>query len=249
MQFILETKILAMAVGYIVFVLSASIHEYSHARAAFNLGDQTALNLGRLTINPLKHIHILGTVIVPIIAGITGLPVIGWMKPVPTNPNNYRSNKERGMAITAFAGPLSNFTISLIAFILIKIITMPVSFGGQTPKIPLLHGLLAITNNEMIIKMFSPLLSIIAVILFYAYILNIFLMAFNLLPFPPLDGGWILRYLLPQKSKLIYDKVYPFGMIILYAMMFFGLFRIILSPIQKGVFSLLGSSLPILFTY
>lgn len=249
MQFILENKILSMALGYIIFVLSASIHEYSHARSAFSLGDQTALNAGRLTVNPLKHIDILGTVILPIMASITGLPVIGWMKPVPTNPNNYRGSRERGMAITAFAGPLSNFSLSLIAFILIKIITMPVTLGEQTAKMPLLYSLLAQTNSEAVIRILAPLVSIIAVMLFYFYMINIFLMVFNLLPFPPLDGGWILRYLLPQNAKRVYDKVYPFGFVILYAMMFFGLFRMILRPIQTGIFELLGNSLPILFSY
>ncbi len=249
MQFILENKILSMALGYVVFVLSASIHEYSHARSAFGLGDQTALNMGRLTMNPLKHIDVLGTVILPILAGLTGLPVIGWMKPVPTNPNNYRGNKERGMAITAFAGPLSNFSLSLLAFVIIKIITMPIALGEQTTKMPLLYSLLAQTNNEAMIKIFAPLLSIIAAMLFYFYMINIFLMVFNLLPFPPLDGGWILRYLLPQNGKRVYDKIYPFGFVILYAMMFLGLFRMILRPIQMGIFQLLGTSLPILFSY
>ncbi len=250
MQFILEHKILAVAIQYIAFVISASIHEYSHARAAFSLGDQTALNMGRITINPLAHIDILGTVVLPIVAGLTGIPVIGWMKPVPTNPNNYRGNKERGMAITSFAGPLSNFSLSLLAFLLIKIITMRVNIGGQVGELPLLYNILILTNSNVLIKILAPLVSIIAALLFYFYMINIVLMLFNLLPFPPLDGGWVLRYLLPQSGKRIYDKVYPFGFVILYAMMFLGIFRLILSPIQAALFGLLGNnSLAILFSY
>ncbi len=249
MQYIFENKILTILIGYVVFIISGTIHEYSHARVAYKLGDNTAMSLGRLTLNPLAHMDILGTVILPILAGLTGIPVIGWMKAVPTNPMNYKKNREQGMAIVSFAGPFSNFTLSAIAFILIKIITFPISINYGENIMPLAYYLISLTGSSTTINILAPLLSIIAALLFYFYIINIMLMVFNLLPFPPLDGGWILRYILPISGKIIYDKVYPFGFIILYALMFFGILRLILRPLQSLIMNLLGMSLPILFSF
>lgn len=243
---IIDNKIMAGIITYIVFILSATIHEYSHGKSAFALGDYTAASMGRLTLNPLAHIDILGTVILPLIAIFTNIPVIGFMKPVPINPYNFKK-MERGQAIVSFAGPFSNFTLSLIAFILIKIITFPMA-AGINMKMPLMHYLITLTANDTVITIFTPLASIVATFLFYFYFINITLMCFNLLPFPPLDGGWILRYFLPYKGKQFYDKIYPYGFVILYAMLFFGVFRLVLLPIQSFTTMILGNSLFMLFT-
>lgn len=227
-------------ISYVVFIISASMHEYSHAKSAYLFGDRTAYMMGRLTLNPMAHIDVLGSVILPLLAAFTGIPVIGWMKAVPVNPYNFKKI-ERDQAIVSFAGPFSNLIIATIAFIIIKVLTMPVD------GIPIIYNILDFFNaNENPIILNA--ISVIITFLWMFYMLNIMLMLFNLMPFPPLDGGWILRFLLPQSGKRLYDKIYPYGFLILYALLFFGALRIVLGFIQNFSFSMLGSSLSIIFS-
>jgi len=236
---IITNRLAIGVISYCVFIISASTHEYSHARSAYQLGDRTAFGLGRLTLNPMAHIDILGSVILPIVAAFTGIPVIGWMKPVPVNPYNF-DNPEKGQAIVSFAGPFANLIIATFAFITMKILTL--NIGG----IPLIYTIITKLNigtNQIAMTAIAVMVSF----LWLFYLINLMLMFFNLLPFPPLDGGWILRFLLPVEGKSMYDKVYPYGFLILYALLFFGVFRIILGTIQNGAISMLGNSLSILF--
>ena len=149
----------------VVFILSLTVHEYAHARVAFFLGDDTASRHGRLTLNPIPHIDIIGTIILPIL-GSAGVPVIGWAKPVPVNPVRLtrRFSMRAGHAVVAAAGPLSNF---LLAFLCVAILA-------------LLQHLDLGTGSAV-----EPLLS-------YMLIANIGLAFFNLLPVPPLDGSRLM---------------------------------------------------------
>lgn len=237
---IITNKLVVGIISYCVFIISASTHEYSHARSAYKLGDLTAERLGRLTLNPLAHIDILGSVILPIMAAFTGIPVIGWMKAVPVNPYNFEK-PEKGQAIVSFAGPFANLIIATFAFFTIKLLTMNV---GGMPLIYKIITTLNIGQNELAMTVIAIIISF----LWLFYIINIMLMFFNLLPFPPLDGGWILRFLLPMEGKRVYDKIYPYGFLILYALLFFGLLRTVLRIMQGGALAMLGNSLDILFT-
>lgn len=230
-------------ISYVVFIISASTHEYSHAKTAYTFGDRTAMRLGRLTLNPLAHIDILGSVILPILAAITGIPMIGWMKAVPINPNNF-SNYERDQAIVSFAGPFANLIIAFIAFIIMKILTFNIDGTFVIYKLMIFLE----RNSNIAANIILNALPIVLSMLFMFYTINIMLMFFNLLPFPPLDGGWILRFFLSYKGKDTYDKIYPYGFLILYALLFFGILRTILSFIQTISHHILGKSIEIIFS-
>ena len=240
---IFSNKLYIGLISYMVFIISASTHEYSHARTAYTLGDTTAMNQGRLTLNPFAHIDIFGTVVLPLIAAVTGIPVIGWMKAVPVNPHNFR-NFEKDQALVSFAGPFANLIIASISFIIMKILTF--TSGGTFIIYKIMMFLEGHSNAVSDILLNA--LPIILTMLFMFYMINIMLMFFNLLPFPPLDGGWILRFFLSPKGKDTYDKIYPYGFLILYALLFFGILRTILAFIQTMSQHLLGNSINIIFS-
>ena len=169
-----------------IFLLSISVHEYSHAFFANKYGDDTAKKLGRLTLNPFKHIDLVGSVIMPLAAFASGFALIGWAKPVPVDRRNF-SDPLRDDAIVSLAGPLSNFIFSILLFVLF-LISVNI-FGEQN--------------------------LIISDLLWYGVFLNVFLFAFNLLPIPPLDGSHILFDLFPNKLIAKYLNLGLYGSLLL----------------------------------
>ncbi len=180
-------------VFYVILIFVITIHEWAHAWTAHKCGDDTARLMGRMTWNPLPHMSLIGTVIIPLVMILgpvfgLGLPgIIGWGKPVPVNPRNYR-NYVRDDVLVSIAGPISNIVITIVALLII-----------QT---------LSLTNTE---------LGNIAIqhILYPMAYLSFILAFFNMMPIPPLDGSHILRPLLGTKGREIFDKLSMYSMIIL----------------------------------
>jgi Zn-dependent protease len=200
-----------------VVLFAITIHEASHGWAAFKMGDPTAYHLGRITLNPLHHIDPIGTIILPLILIVMGAPPFGWAKPVPVNPLNLR-NPRRDHLIISAAGPLSNLTAALIAYVaiqLLKILDPNLLIGGG-------GGIHTISFG-------------IFLILYYIVVINIILAIFNLIPIPPLDGSGVLMGLLSDESAQKYEQIRPYGFLILIMLIMTGLIGRILGIILKIV--------------
>ena len=196
-------------VRFTALILSLSFHEAAHAWTANRLGDPTAKMLGRLTLNPIAHVDWIGTVLFPLVAMISNLPLIGWAKPVPVNGLNLRDPR-RDFAVVALAGPVSNVILAVGAAVLRMIA------GAIMP-----HDAFA---TELV--MFA---------LAYFIGLNVLLAVFNLIPVPPLDGGNVLLGVLPGAAARIYQQIRPLGFLILYALLLSGILWDIIGPINRIV--------------
>jgi Zn-dependent protease len=199
--------------GIASFIIAGSLHEYAHAFSAFVLGDDTARMNGRMTLNPAAHVDVWGTIVFPLIGAVSGLPVIGWMKPVPVNPNHFRK-PSRDDALCAFAGPFSNLLQASFIIIVIKLFQMIVYAAGLSSNIVM------ITIYEFLMIYFTT---------------NICLMIFNLFPIPPLDGSWILRHFIPDEWKDRFDSFSRYGFIILYLLVVSRAFSILFNPLVDTV--------------
>ena len=192
----------------VVLVMSLSFHEAAHAWTADRLGDPTARQLGRLTLNPLAHIDWIGTVLFPLIAMLSNLPLIGWAKPVPVNPHNLRSPR-RDFAIVALAGPVSNLILAVGAAGVLML-WPGARDGTSVGTIPV--AVLTIT-----------------------VVLNVLLAIFNLIPVPPLDGGNVLAGVVAEPIARLIDRIRPYGFLVLYALIFFHALDRFLWPIQDAI--------------
>jgi Zn-dependent protease len=188
----------------IVFLFAISIHESAHAFTAWRCGDPTARMLGRVSLNPIRHIDPFGTVILPLLAMITHFPVIGWAKPTPVDPRNFR-HPIRDDIFTAVAGPISNFLAATAAVILMAIIGYSSAEGRGVIR-NLSHGFVSDTNSTLM-----PL----ALLLYEGMQINVLLGVFNLIPVPPLDGSHVVRHVLSDSARQVYDRVGMIGLLIL----------------------------------
>lgn len=189
--------------------MSLSFHEAAHAFAADRLGDPTARQLGRLTLNPLAHIDWIGTVLFPLIAMSSGVPLIGWAKPVPVDMRNLREPR-RDFALVALAGPVSNVILATVAALVFE------AFMASTTE----PGVIAQT-------------------LFMAVVMNVMLAVFNMFPIPPLDGGNVLMGLVPYQVARSINWLRPYGFFIIYALMLTGVLSAIMRPVQQFLLSFL----------
>jgi Zn-dependent protease len=193
---------IAVAISFGVLLLSLTIHEAAHAWTADKLGDPTARSLGRVSLNPLVHIDWIGTVLLPLIAVVSNLPLIGWAKPVPVMIRNLR-HPRRDFMIVAAAGPISNL-LQAVVFALVLRLVSPADDpdgGGLLPRV-----------------------------LELAVYINLLLAFFNLIPVPPLDGGNVMLGLLPPRLAAGYSQLRDYGFIILYALMFTGMASAFIGP-------------------
>lgn len=203
--------ILTAAVSLVAFIFSVIVHENAHGLAAERFGDTTARDLGRITMNPIPHIDPIGSLLLPIAAFVSGVPFLGWAKPVPVNPANLR-NPVVHNAYVAAAGPASNFLLALAAALLWIVV------GVAFKYVP---GLAE--NGARSLLFFNTLCSSLIT-------LNCVLAIFNLLPIPPLDGHWIMMRYLPPGPREALASVGRWGFFILIALLWSGLLWRIIGP-------------------
>jgi len=188
----------------VVLMFSIVVHEVSHGYVALRRGDTTARDAGRLTLNPLPHVDIFGTIILPLILMITSAGFLfGFAKPVPINPRMLRDPK-KDMALIGAAGPFSNIVLAVIAGIIFRI-TQPI-----------------MGDNNLLVQTLG-----------YAAVINVILAVFNLIPIPPLDGSRIIMGLLPTDLAVKYIKLERYGMFIIFGLIMLGAFNIFLMPIVR----------------
>jgi len=201
-------------IEFLILLISLTVHEAAHAWSADRLGDPTARLLGRVSLNPAVHVDPIGTIVFPLIAIVTGVPVLGWAKPVPVNTRNLRGHWKRKYMFVAAAGPASNLVLATIVALLIHV--LPLGNGG-------------ITGFEGRGAYF----------LLQAVSMNVLLAVFNMVPIPPLDGGNVLSGLLHGSAADLFDRLRPYGFLILYALMLSGALATIILPPAAFIFSLL----------
>ena len=217
-----------LIIWFIVLLFSLSFHEASHAWTSEKFGDDTGRLQGRITLNPIAHIDIFGTIIFPIVSALSGIPLLGWAKPVQTNPLMWRDKSKANIAVSA-AGPISNFILATIAFIVIKVLLT----SGQIQLQGGYYTLVGPITEQAAIM--APLCVFLSVML----LLNIGLGVFNLIPVPPLDGSHVLEELLPASMSEAYAQIQPYGFMLLYGLMFIGVFGAIFRPVYSFVIILL----------
>lgn len=189
---------------FIILVFSVVVHEVAHGWAALKRGDNTAQQMGRLTLNPIPHVDLFGTILLPMLMLVLHFPfIIGRAKPVPVNPFNFRDPK-RDMAFTAVAGPLSNLGLAVLSALLLR---LTASMSGSENLIP---GLM-----------------------FYAVVLNLVLALFNLMPVPPLDGSRIVVLFLSDRMTNTYYQLERYGFLIVIGLFYLGVFQIIINPVLR----------------
>jgi Zn-dependent protease len=219
-----------IVIQLLAFALAISVHESAHGWVAERLGDPTARWLGRITLNPIRHVDLIGTILFPLMLAVMGAPIIGWAKPVPFVPRNLR-NQRRDPALVGLAGPVSNilFATGVIVVLLALKATMP-SF----------RGLLATTIQGGAASapgIAAPLIYL----LFSLAMINLVLAVFNLIPIPPLDGSHVVGALLPPKLHWQWVQLERYGFLLLFALLWTGLLGVIFRPFVNALVWILFS--------
>ena len=202
------------------FLLAITIHEVAHGYIAYRKGDHTARLMGRITLNPIRHLDPIGSVLFPLMLAMSGTGIIfGWAKPVPVNSFNFKAPR-KDMVSVSLAGPASNLLLAMaFAFLLRILFWFP---GGN-----------AVWN--------SPFLGPLAAMLVVGIKISIYLGVFNLLPIHPLDGSHIMEGLLPPKQAMAYSRMASYGWIILLALLFTGILNGIIVPFYRVIYLMIST--------
>lgn len=197
-----NTQLIYILISALCFIPAIICHEVMHGFAAYKLGDTTAKDAGRLTLNPIAHVDIFGTIILPLLLAFTGAPVFGYAKPVPYNPNNFK-DKRKGDLIVGLAGPAANLALALVAALIAWLLW---------PYAQSYFNTLGSTRDFFyyFYLMFLP----------YFCLINLYLMFFNLIPIPPLDGSSIFAFILPEKYLNNYYVIERYAMPVLLIILF-----------------------------
>lgn len=210
-------KVLEIVIQVAALLFAVSVHESAHGWVALRCGDTTARDLGRITLNPLKHLDPFGSLLVPALLAFTGAPVFGWAKPVPVSLRGVRNPRRANLLVSA-AGPLSNFAVAVLAagaFFVLRV---------AAPEGPAFEG-----------SLFRPLL----LVAFYSVAVNVALGVFNLVPIPPLDGFGVVESFAPAGWIRGVMWVRRYGFILLVVAIFTGALSYLLRPPLRFVYQLL----------
>jgi Zn-dependent protease len=210
---LLDINFAQIFIAFVVLLFSLTVHEMAHAWTADRLGDPTARLLGRISLNPMVHADLIGTIVFPLVSMISGATLIGWAKPVPVTVR-YLRHPRRDYMLVAAAGPASNLILALFSAIVLAIVPIsPQTLGESNVSVP------------------------IAALLSRLVQLNVLLAVFNMIPIPPLDGGNVLAGLLPPNLAALFNRVRPYGFILLYALILSGGFEMIVLPPYRFIVS------------
>lgn len=190
----MENTLLQVAALIIPLIFAIVFHEVAHGWTALALGDPTARERRRLSLNPIRHVDPIGTVVLPGFLALAGAPIFGWAKPVPVNARRLR-NPRKGMMVVAAAGPITNLLLGALGAVLLGLL---IRFAGEAPGSAATFAAMNLNNFILI---------------------NIFLALFNLLPVPPFDGSHIVEGALPRSAARVYAKLRPFGFPLLFLLL------------------------------
>ena len=210
----MDINLAQVFISFVVLLFSLTVHEMAHAWTADRLGDPTARMLGRVSLNPMVQADPIGTILFPLIALISGAPLIGWAKPVPVNTRQLGSPR-RDFVLVAAAGPASNLVIGIAAATVLAV--LPIS--PHTLADPVNVSVPAATILSQLVR------------------LNVLLAVFNMIPIPPLDGGNVLAGILPRPAAALFNQIRPYGFLLLYALILTHGFEMIVLPPYRFILS------------
>ena len=206
----MNQEVVLILFRFTALIFAFSVHEAAHAWMASRLGDQTARMLGRVTLNPIKHIDPLGSVLFPLIGAFYGGFMVGWAKPTPVTPRNFKNYKRDDILVTV-AGPLSNVGFAIVCVLLLALIKHAVPGGWQA-----IISASSFAMKDPGVAIGAGILFPLCLLLYVSILINLLLFVFNLIPIPPLDGSRVFMHFLPARLQSMYSRLGMFSLLILW---------------------------------